>query len=157
MEAWQDEMRALKEAQRLIEETYGVKLESYEDVYMGENALSSVNRAEFERFEKSIYEPTLKIIDKWIRSGTSIADVNRYVIVKSDLERNREFVVRDVFNSMRNDEQRKIELLYRSIANGLKFKFSNGEISEDEYNAQMQQVKEQQQVLMQSLSDSIKA
>jgi hypothetical protein len=42
MEAWQDEMRALKEVQRIIEQEYGIVLESYEDAYMAENAMSSI-------------------------------------------------------------------------------------------------------------------
>ena len=32
MEAWQDEMRALKEVQRIIEQEYGIVLESYEEL-----------------------------------------------------------------------------------------------------------------------------
>ena len=42
MEVWQDEMRALKEVQRIIEQEYGIVLESYEDAYMAENAMSSI-------------------------------------------------------------------------------------------------------------------
>lgn len=45
MEAWQDEMRALKEVQRIIEQEYGIVLESYEDAYMAENAMSSIAKA----------------------------------------------------------------------------------------------------------------
>ncbi|MBQ5723870.1 MAG: hypothetical protein IIV64_06700 [Muribaculaceae bacterium] len=32
MEAWQDEMRALKEVQRIIEQEYGIVLEPYEEL-----------------------------------------------------------------------------------------------------------------------------
>ena len=45
MEATQDGERALKEVQRIIEQEYGIVLESYEDAYMAENAMSSIAKA----------------------------------------------------------------------------------------------------------------
>jgi hypothetical protein len=45
MEALQDEMRVLKEVQRIIEQEYGIVLESYEDAYIAENAISSIAKS----------------------------------------------------------------------------------------------------------------
>ena len=45
MEALQDEMQALKEVQRIIEQEYGIVLESYEDAYIAENAMSSIAKS----------------------------------------------------------------------------------------------------------------
>ena len=45
IEAWQDEMRALKEAQRIIEQEYGIVLESYENAYLAENTMSSIAKS----------------------------------------------------------------------------------------------------------------
>lgn len=55
MEAWQDEMRALKEVQRIIEQEYGIVLESYEDAYMAENAMSSIAKASWDRYINEVF------------------------------------------------------------------------------------------------------
>lgn len=55
MEAWQDEMRALIEVQRIIEQEYGIVLESYEDAYMAENAMSSIAKASWDRYINEVF------------------------------------------------------------------------------------------------------
>ena len=55
MEAWQDEMRALKEVQRIIEQEYGIVLGSYEDAYMAENATSSIAKASWDRYINEVF------------------------------------------------------------------------------------------------------
>ena len=96
MEAFQDEMRSLKLFQRAVEEHYGTKLKDFENAYEAENHLASTNMEEFERFEDGIYKKALKIVDDWCRVGKETAlSINRYMIAKHGLERNREFTVRD--------------------------------------------------------------
>ena len=55
MEAMQDEMRALKEVQRIIEQEYGIVLESYEDAYMAENTMSSIAKASWDRYINEVF------------------------------------------------------------------------------------------------------
>ena len=55
MEAWQDEMRALKEVQRIIEQEYCIVMESYEDAYMAENAMSSIAKASWDRYINDVF------------------------------------------------------------------------------------------------------
>ncbi|MBQ2399301.1 MAG: hypothetical protein II308_04445, partial [Muribaculaceae bacterium] len=55
MEATQDGERALKEVQRIIEQDYGIVLESYEDAYMAENAMSSIAKASWDRYINEVF------------------------------------------------------------------------------------------------------
>ena len=54
-EAFQDEQLSLKEVQRIIEQEYGIKLESYEDAYMAENAMSSIAKASWDRYINEVF------------------------------------------------------------------------------------------------------
>ena len=129
MEATQDGERALKEVQRIIEQDYGIVLESYEDAYMAENALSSVNQAEWERYIKDYYEPMMKIIDKWIlKGGETEQSINHYLIAKSGLERNRELMVRDAFRAERASMEESIRDAYRSAIKDLNEKYKPMEL-----------------------------
>ncbi len=128
MEAWQDEMRALKEVQRIIEQEYGIKLESYEDAYMAENAMSSIAKASWDRYINEVYEPMMRIHDEWIRSGESNESINHYLIAKSGLERNREFTVRDAFRAERVSMEEPIRDAYRSAIKDLNEKYKPMEL-----------------------------
>lgn len=128
MEAWQDEMRALKEVQRIIEQEYGIVLESYEDAYMAENAMSSIAKASWDRYIKEVYEPMMRIHDEWIRSGESNESINHYLIAKSGLERNREFTVRDAFRAERASMEEPIRDAYRSAIKDLNEKYKPMEL-----------------------------
>lgn len=71
-----------------------------------ENRLSSVNLREFEDFLSGIYEDMMSYSDKWIKKGGETqGSINRYMIAKSGLERNREFTVRDAINARLNSEE----------------------------------------------------
>ena len=128
MEAWQDEMRALKEVQRIIEQEYGIVLESYEDAYMAENAMSSIAKASWDRYINEVYEPMMRIHDEWIRSGESNESINHYLIAKSGLERNREFTVRDAFRAERASMEEPIRDAYRSAIKDLNEKYKPMEL-----------------------------
>ena len=111
-EAMQDEMLSLKIAQDIVEKKYGIKLSSGEDAYKAENALSSINKSEYERFRRGMYEDMVRITDGWIRSGIETAEsIRQYLIAKSGLERNREFTVRDGINERIDSKKREALLL----------------------------------------------
>lgn len=155
MEAWQDEMRALKEAQRIIEQEYDIVLESYEDAYMAENALSSVNQAEWERYIKDYYEPMMEIIDKWIlKGGETEQTINHYLIAKSGLERNREFTVRDAFAEMDKMDRQIINGAYSGTVLKLANALRQGQISQDEYDAQVQEAKDKKAQALENIKAS---
>ena len=141
MEAWQDEMRALKEVQRIIEQEYGIVLESYEDAYMAENAMSSIAKASWDRYIKEVYEPMMRIHDEWIRSGESNESINHYLIAKSGLERNRELMVRDALAEMNKMDAQIINGEYSGTVLRLANALRQGQISQDEYDAQVQEAK----------------
>ena len=128
MEAWQDEMRALKEVQRIIEQEYDIVLESYEDAYMAENAMSSIAKASWDRYINEVYEPMMRIHDEWIRSGESNESINHYLIAKSGLERNREFTVRDALRAERASMEESIRDAYRSAIKDLNEKYKPMEL-----------------------------
>lgn len=158
MEAWQDEMRALKEVQRLIEQEYGIVLESYEDAYMAENALSSVNQAEWERYIKDYYEPMMQIIDKWIlKGGETEQSVNHYLIAKSGLERNREFTVRDALAEMDKMDRQIINGTYSGTVLQLANALRQGQISQDEYDTQVQEAKDKKNQALENLKNAQQA
>ena len=78
-------MHALKEAQRVIEKQYGIQLEDFENAYIAENALSSVNQAEWERYIKDYYEPMTQIIDKWIHERQRKFSVEYGLLIHKNL------------------------------------------------------------------------
>ena len=104
-EAFQDEMLALKEFQRIVEEKYGEKIPSYLNVYDYENRMSSVGFREFMTFSEQLYEPLQETIDEMFREGATQEDVTAYLIAKSGLERNRDFSVRDYLAKMQESKE----------------------------------------------------
>lgn len=152
MEAMQDEMRALKEVQRIIEKQYGIQLEDFEDAYKAENALSSVNQAEWERYIKDYYEPMMEIIDKWIlKGGETEQTINHYLIAKSGLERNREFTVRDAFAEMDKMDRQIINGAYSGTVLKLANALRQGQISQDEYDTQVQEAKDKKNQALENI------
>lgn len=157
-EAFQDEQLSLKEVQRIIEQEYGIVLESYEDAYMAENALSSVNQAEWERYIKDFYEPMMQIIDKWIlKGGETEQSINHYLIAKSGLERNREFTVRDALAEMDKMDRQIINGAYSGTVLQLANALRQGQISQDEYNAQVQDAKDKKNQALENIKNAQQA
>ena len=152
MEAMQDGERALKESQRVVEKQYGIQLEDFEDAYKAENALSSVNQAEWERYIKDYYEPMMEIIDKWIlKGGETEQTINHYLIAKSGLERNREFTVRDAFAEMDKMDRQIINGAYSGTVLQLANALRQGQISQDEYDAQVQEAKDKKNQALENI------
>ena len=157
-EAFQDDQLSLKEVQRITEQEYGIVLESYEDAYKAENALSSVNQAEWERYIKDFYEPMMQIIDKWIlKGGETEQSVNHYLIAKSGLERNREFTVRDALAEMDKMDRQIINGAYSGTVLQLANALRQGQISQDEYNAQVQDAKDKKNQALENIKNAQQA
>lgn len=146
MEAFFNELRSVEILQDIIKKKYGLKkLPSYENVLDAENRLSSMNLQEFKTFVDGIYEKLMSYSDKWIRKGGETQDsINRYMIAKSGLERNREFTVRDAINERlyAKDEKDRISKSkakkwrqeYVVARNALLKQFKDGDIDYKEFN-----------------------
>jgi len=146
MEAFFNELRSVEILQDIIKKKYGLKkLPSYENVLDAENRLSSMNLQEFKTFVDGIYEKLMSYSDKWIRKGGETQDsINRYMIAKSGLERNREFTVRDAINERlyAKDEKDRISKSkakkwrqeYVDARNALLKQFKDGDIDYKEFN-----------------------
>lgn len=93
-EAFQDSMLGLKTLQDAVAKATRSRILDYENAYMGENALSSVNEAEFNAYRKAAFEPILKAISRLEKMGSSIDEIRDYLITKHGIERNREMAVK---------------------------------------------------------------
>lgn len=100
-EAMLDSMLGLKEAMSSVlkaEKRYTGKIEDvagFENAYLGENRLSSVNQAECEAFTRLLFNPLLKEISKLASDAAERADLTDYMMAKHGLERNRVMAERD--------------------------------------------------------------
>lgn len=93
-EAFQDSMLGLKTLQDAVAKATRSRILDYENAYMAENALSSVNEAEFNAYRKAAFEPILKAISRLEKMGSSIDEIRDYLITKHGIERNREMTVK---------------------------------------------------------------
>lgn len=93
-EAFQDSMLGLKTLQDAVAKATRSRILDYENAYMAENALSSVNEAEFNAYRKAAFEPILKAISRLEKMGSSIDEIRDYLITKHGIERNREMAVK---------------------------------------------------------------
>lgn len=93
-EAIQDSMLGLKEAMEAIlkaEGGYTGKIEDvagYENPYLGENRLSSVNQAECSAFARTLFKPMLEEVAKLAKTAKERAELTDYMMAKHGLERN---------------------------------------------------------------------
>lgn len=93
-EAFQDSMLGLKTLQDAVAKATRSRILDYENAYMAENALSSVNEAEFNAYRKAAFEPILKAMSRLEKMGSSIDEIRDYLITKHGIERNREMAVK---------------------------------------------------------------
>ncbi len=94
-EALQDSMLGLKEAMDAILKaeggTYTGMMEDvagYENAYLGENRLSSVNQAETAAFARTLFKPMLEEVAKLAKTADERAALTDYMMAKHGLERN---------------------------------------------------------------------
>ncbi len=93
-EALQDSMLGLKEAMDAIlkaegnGKTYIEDVAGYENAYLGENRLSSVNQAECTVFAQTLFKPMLEEVAKLAKTADDRAELTDYMMAKHGLERN---------------------------------------------------------------------
>ena len=140
-EAFHDEMLSLKILQEVIEKHSGKKLKGFENAYLAENRLGSINLQERNRFIEELYEPMMKIVDGLMREGVSEKEMKHYLIAKSGLERNREFAVRDAIAAEEKENGKeaaqKLRKQYETGRDALRKKYSEGKLSWDEYQDEL--------------------
>ena len=93
-EALQDSMLGLKEAMDAIlkaedEDVYIEDVAGYENAYLGENRLSSVNQAECSAFAQTLFKPLLEEVAKLAKTADERAELIDYMMAKHGLERNQ--------------------------------------------------------------------
>lgn len=93
-EAFQDSMLGLKTLQEAVAKATKSHILDYENAYMSENAISSVNEAEFNAYRKAAFEPILKAMSRLEKMGSTIDEIRDYLITKHGIERNREMAVK---------------------------------------------------------------
>lgn len=89
-EALQDSMLGLKEAMQAIlgKKTNIEDVDGFENAYLGENRLSSVNKAEADAFARLLFKPMLDEVAKLARNKAEREELTDYMMAKHGLERN---------------------------------------------------------------------
>ena len=117
-EALQDSMLGLKEAMDAIlkaegkGKTYIEDVAGYENAYLGENRLSSVNQAECAAFAQTLFKPMLEEVAKLAKTADERAGLTDYMMAKHGLERNEVMARRAAEKQAKEefrDELRKAE------------------------------------------------
>lgn len=115
-EALQDSMLGLKEAMDAImraegKEMYMEDIEGFENAYLGENRLSSVNQAETEAFAHLVFKPMLDEVAKLAKNDKERSELTDYMMAKHGLERNevmRKNALEEIINNEKlSDAQKK--------------------------------------------------
>lgn len=89
-EALQDSMLGLKEAMKAIlgKHTKIEDVDGFENAYLGENRLSSVNQAEADAFARLKFKPLIDEIGKLVPNEARMYELTDYMMAKHGLERN---------------------------------------------------------------------
>ncbi|MDE6158785.1 MAG: hypothetical protein K2F69_01600 [Bacteroidaceae bacterium] len=96
-EALQDSMLSLKEAMLMIDKRHKhiEDVEGFENAYLGENRLSSVNQAEADAFAHLLFKPMLEEVARLAKNEAERVELTDYMMAKHGLERNRVMAERD--------------------------------------------------------------
>ncbi len=96
-EALQDSMLGLKEAMQAVlgEKVNMEDVDGFENAYLGENALSSINKAEADAFARTVFKPLLDEIALLAKNKESREELTDYMMAKHGLERNQVMAERD--------------------------------------------------------------
>ena len=103
-EALQDSMLGLKEAMQAIlgQGTNIEDVDGFENAYLGENRLSSVNKAEADAFAQTLFKPMLDEVAKLARNEAEREELTDYMMAKHGLERNA-YMRNEAFNNGATD------------------------------------------------------
>ena len=91
-EALQDSMLGLKEAMSAVLRAEGKdmaieEVDGFENAYLGENRLSSVNKAGCDEFARRLFRPMLEVVSGLARTADERAELTDYMMAKHGLER----------------------------------------------------------------------
>jgi putative uncharacterized protein (fragment) len=114
-EALQDSMLGLKEAMNAITKAEGKNvniedIDGYENAYLGENRLSSVNKAEADAFAHLLFKPMLAEVSKLCKNAQERTELVDYMMAKHGLERNavmRKRAIEDILNNEKLSDAQK--------------------------------------------------
>lgn len=114
-EAMQDSMLGLKEAMNAITKAEGKNvniedIDGYENAYLGENRLSSVNKAEADAFAHLLFKPMLAEVSKLCKNAQERTELVDYMMAKHGLERNavmRKRAIEDILNNEKLSDAQK--------------------------------------------------
>lgn len=121
-EAMQDSMLSLKEAMNAVLKAEGKSKIHIEDVagfenpYLGENRLSSVNQAECKAFAQTLFKPLLNEVSRLAEDAEERAMLTDYMMVKHGLERNVVMARRDAEKKANEEFGKELAKAQRAVA-----------------------------------------
>ena len=121
-EAIQDSMLGLREAMEAVlkaEGGYTGRIEDvagYENPYLGENRLSSVNQAECAAFAQTLFKPMLEEVAKLAKTAKERAELTDYMMAKHGLERNKVMARRAAEKVTHDEFWKELKTAERAIA-----------------------------------------
>ena len=121
-EALQDSMLGLRTAMESILEAEGRKgvyiedIDGFENAYLGENRLSSVNQAEVEKFAREVFAPMLEEVSKLAPTADERAKLIDYLFAKHGLERNEVMARRAAAKEARKEFEKELRTAARAVA-----------------------------------------
>jgi N12 class adenine-specific DNA methylase len=121
-EAMQDSMLSLKEAMNAVLKAEGKSKVHIEDVagfenpYLGENRLSSVNQAECKAFAQTLFKPLLNEVSHLAEDKEERAMLTDYMMAKHGLERNVVMARRDAEKKANEEFGKELAKAQRAVA-----------------------------------------
>lgn len=121
-EAMQDSMLSLKEAMNAVLKAEGKSKIHIEDVagfenpYLGENRLSSVNQAECKAFAQTLFKPLLNEVSRLADDAEERAMLTDYMMAKHGLERNVVMARRDAEKKANEEFGKELTKAQRAVA-----------------------------------------
>lgn len=121
-EAMQDSMLSLKEAMNAVLKAEGKSKVHIEDVagfenpYLGENRLSSVNQAECKAFAQTLFKPLLNEVNRLAEDAEERAMLTDYMMAKHGLERNTAMARRDAEKKANEEFGKELAKAQRAVA-----------------------------------------
>ena len=121
-EALQDSMLGLRTAMESILEAEGRKgvyiedIDGFENAYLGENRLSSVNQAEAEKFSREVFAPMLEEVSKLAPTADERAKLIDYLFAKHGLECNEVMARRAAAKEARKEFEKELRTAARAVA-----------------------------------------
>jgi N12 class adenine-specific DNA methylase len=121
-EAMQDSMLSLKEAMNAVLKAEGkskIRIEDvagFENPYLGENRLSSVNQAECKAFAQTLFKPLLNEVSRLAENAVERTMLTDYMMAKHGLERNVVMARRDAEKKANEEFGKELAKAQRAVA-----------------------------------------